>query len=108
MVYREEPVRPKETVPVMPRKPAPLGLTLDPTSDVPLHTQIGHQIRASLLHRALGPGLKLPSSRLMAAELGCARGTILAAMDQLVAEGYVVAQAGGGLPGARDPPAREL
>jgi GntR family transcriptional regulator/MocR family aminotransferase len=81
----------------MPRKTAPLGLTLDPTSDVPLHRQIGHQIRAAILDRRLAPGLKLPSSRLMAAELGCARGTVLAAVDQLVAEGYVVAQAASGL-----------
>ena len=81
----------------MPRKTAPLGLTLDPTSDVPLHRQIGHQIRAAILDRRLAPGLKLPSSRLMATELGCARGTILAAVDQLVAEGYVVAQAASGL-----------
>ena len=81
----------------MPRKTAPLGLALDPTSDVPLHRQIGHQIRAAILERRLAPGLKLPSSRLMAAELGCARGTILLAMDQLAAEGYVVAQAASGL-----------
>ena len=81
----------------MPRKTAPLGLALDPASAVPLHRQIGQQIRAAILERRLAPGLKLPSSRLMAAELGCARGTILQAMDQLVAEGYVVAQAASGL-----------
>lgn len=80
-----------------PRKAAPLGLALDPASPVPLHRQIGEQIRAAILERRLAPGLKLPSSRLMAAELGCARGTILLAMDQLVAEGYVVAQAASGL-----------
>ena len=81
----------------MSRKAAPLGLALDATSPVPLHRQIGQQIRAAILERRLAPGLKLPSSRLMAAELGCARGTILLAMDQLVAEGYVVAQAASGL-----------
>lgn len=81
----------------MPRKTAPLGLALDPTAEVPLHRQIGQQIRAAILERRLAPGLKLPSSRLMAAELGCARGTILAALDQLVAEGYLVAQAASGL-----------
>ena len=81
----------------MPRKTAPLGLALDATSPVPLHRQIGQQIRAAILERRLAPGLKLPSSRLMAAELGCASGTILLAMDQLVAEGYVTAQAASGL-----------
>ncbi len=79
------------------RKAAPLGLVLDPASRVPLHKQIGQQIRAAILERRLAPGLKLPSSRLLAAELGCARGTILLAMDQLAAEGYVVTQAASGL-----------
>ncbi len=81
----------------MSRKTAPLGLALDAASAVPLHKQIGRQIRAAILERRLAPGLKLPSSRLMAAELNVARGTILQAMDQLVAEGYLVAQAGSGL-----------
>ena len=81
----------------MPRPTAPLGLAVDPASTVPLHRQIGEQIRHAILERRLAPGLKLPSSRQMAAELGCARGTILQAMDQLVAEGYVVAHAGSGL-----------
>ena len=81
----------------MPRKSAPLGLALDAASAVPLHKQIGLQIRAAILERRLAPGLKLASSRLMAAELDVARGTVLLAMDQLVAEGYLVAQAGSGL-----------
>src|SRR6201996_1677139 len=88
----------------MPRKTAPLGLALDPASGVPLHRQIGEQVRAAILERRLAPGQKLPSSRLMAAELGCARGTVLLAMDQLVAEGYLVAQAGSGLSVATDLP----
>jgi GntR family transcriptional regulator / MocR family aminotransferase len=86
------------------RKTAPLGLALDATSDMPLHRQIGRQIRAAILERRLAPGLKLPSSRLLASELGCARGTVLLAMDQLVAEGYVVAQAASGLSVATDLP----
>lgn len=81
----------------MSRKTAPLGIALDPSSAVPLHRQIGEQVRRAILERRLAPGQRLPSSRLMAAELGCARGTILQAMDQLVAEGYVVAQAASGL-----------
>ncbi|MBS0219738.1 MAG: PLP-dependent aminotransferase family protein [Proteobacteria bacterium] len=79
------------------RKVAPLGITLDPAAREPLHRQIGEQIRRAILEGRLSPGLKLPSSRLMATELACARGTVLMAMDQLVAEGYLVAQAGSGL-----------
>ncbi len=79
------------------RKAAPLGIVLDPSPSTPLHRQIGEQIRRAILERRLAPGLKLPSSRLMAAELDCARGTVLLALDQLIAEGYLVAQAGSGL-----------
>ena len=63
------------------------------SSFVESRRQIGQQIRVAILERRLALGLKLPSSRLLAAELGCARGTILLAIDQLVAEGYVLAQA---------------
>ncbi|MBV8391627.1 MAG: GntR family transcriptional regulator, partial [Alphaproteobacteria bacterium] len=77
----------------MARKTVLLGLTLDPASPQPLHRQIGEQLRAAILERRLAPGTRLPSSRLMASELECARGTVLLALDQLVAEGYLVARA---------------
>ncbi|MBL6613160.1 MAG: PLP-dependent aminotransferase family protein [Reyranella sp.] len=86
------------------RKAAPLGLVLDPTASVPLHRQIGEQVRRAILERRLAPGQRLPSSRLMASELDVARGTVLLAMDQLIAEGYVVAQAASGLSVATDLP----
>jgi GntR family transcriptional regulator/MocR family aminotransferase len=86
------------------RKAAPLGIVLDPSRSAPLHRQIGEQIRRAILERRLAPGLKLPSSRLMAAELDCARGTVLLALDQLIAEGYLVAQPGSGLSVAADLP----
>jgi len=86
------------------RKAAPLGLVLDPDASVPMHRQIGEQVRRAILERRLAPGQRLPSSRLMASELDVARGTVLLAMDQLVAEGYVVAQAASGLSVANDLP----
>jgi GntR family transcriptional regulator/MocR family aminotransferase len=86
------------------RKAAPLGLVLDATSQTPLHRQIGEQVRRAILERRLAPGQRLPSSRLMASELDVARGTVLLAMDQLIAEGYVVAQAASGLSVANDLP----
>ncbi len=86
------------------RKAAPLGLVLDPAAAVPLHRQIGEQVRRAILERRLAPGQRLPSSRLMASELDVARGTVLLAMDQLIAEGYVVAQAASGLSVATDLP----
>jgi GntR family transcriptional regulator/MocR family aminotransferase len=86
------------------RKAAPLGLALDPTAALPLHRQIGQQVRRAILERRLAPGQRLPSSRLMASELEVARGTVLLAMDQLIAEGYLVAQAASGLSVANDLP----
>ncbi|NQW51708.1 MAG: PLP-dependent aminotransferase family protein, partial [Rhodospirillales bacterium] len=76
------------------RRAPPLGLALDPASHEPLHRQIGAQMRRAILERRLKPGTRLPSSRLMAQDLDCARGTVVLAFDQLVAEGYVVSHAG--------------
>src|SRR5579862_6946015 len=86
------------------RQAAPLGLVLDAASRTPLHRQIGEQVRRAILERRLAPGQRLPSSRVVAGELDVARGTVLLAMDQLVAEGYVVAQAASGLSVANDLP----
>jgi GntR family transcriptional regulator/MocR family aminotransferase len=86
------------------RKAAPLGLVLDTASHTPLHRQIFEQVRRAILERRLAAGQRLPSSRLMAGELDVARGTVLLAMDQLIAEGYVVAQAASGIAVATDLP----
>jgi GntR family transcriptional regulator/MocR family aminotransferase len=86
------------------RPAAPLGLALDAAAPTPLHRQIFDQVRGAILERRLAPGQRLPSSRLMARELDVARGTVLLAMDQLVAEGYVVTQAASGIAVATDLP----
>ena len=72
-----------------------MGLTLEGAGT--LHGQIREQIRRAILERRLALGARLPSSRLLAAELGCARGTVLTAIDQLVAEGYLVARTASGV-----------
>ena len=72
------------------RRVPPLSLALDPSSPEPLHRQIGEQMRRAILEGRLEPGARLPSSRQMAQDLDCARGTVVLAFDQLVAEGYVV------------------
>jgi GntR family transcriptional regulator / MocR family aminotransferase len=43
-----------------------------------------------------GAGAPLPSTRALAADLGIARNTVIAAYDQLRTEGYVTSQRGGG------------
>lgn len=62
----------------------------------PLFRQIYRQVRAAILSGTLGPSIKLPSSRAMAATLGVARASVVAAYEQLLAEGYVEARAGAG------------
>ncbi len=72
------------------------GIALDPDAELPLHRQVYAQLRAAILDGRLAPGVRLPSSRLFAHELGCARGTVLLAFDQLHAEGYLRSTGGSG------------
>jgi GntR family transcriptional regulator / MocR family aminotransferase len=55
-----------------------------------------HALRDSIRSGRLAPRSRLPSSRTLATELGLARGTVVAAYDQLVAEGYLVTRQGSG------------
>ncbi|NOK20741.1 PLP-dependent aminotransferase family protein [Corallococcus carmarthensis] len=71
-----------------------LLLRLDSRSSTALHEQLFEGIRARILAGALAPGLRIPSSRQLAAELDVARSTVLQALDALMAEGYLVARAG--------------
>ncbi|MBS0562280.1 MAG: PLP-dependent aminotransferase family protein [Proteobacteria bacterium] len=101
MVHSEGPVLPK---PIGPVAPPLVRVALDGGAGVPLRRQIAGQLRAAILERRLPPGARLPSSRRMAAELNCARGTVLAAIDDLIAEGYVVARPGSGVAAAANLP----
>ena len=86
--------------------PASSGAGRDParaSSGVDLHLdRAGPRVRASLeaqLREAvrsgrLAPGLRLPSSRSLAADLGVARNTVADVYGQLVAEGWLVARQG--------------
>jgi GntR family transcriptional regulator/MocR family aminotransferase len=53
-------------------------------------------LRDGIRSGRLGPQTRLPSTRSLAAELGIARGTVNAAYDQLIAEGYLQARTGSG------------
>ena len=53
-------------------------------------------LRRAIVDGRLASGTRLPSSHAVAAELGCARATVVAAYEQLVAEGYLFATAGAG------------
>jgi GntR family transcriptional regulator/MocR family aminotransferase len=52
--------------------------------------------KAAIHQQRLGAGSKFPSSRDLARDLGIARNTVIAAFEQLAAEGYVVTVRGSG------------
>lgn len=53
-------------------------------------------LRSAIRSGRLAAGSRLPATRVLAAELGLSRGTVSAAYDQLVAEGYLLARHGSG------------
>ena len=58
---------------------------------LPLQKQLIGRLQQAILAGRLPAGALLPSSRLLAAELGVSRNTVVIAYDHLVAEGYVLA-----------------
>jgi GntR family transcriptional regulator/MocR family aminotransferase len=69
---------------------------LDSESSSPLYRQLYERLRRAILAGNLSPGSKLPSTRGMALELGVARNTVMAAYEQLLAEGYLEGEWGAG------------
>lgn len=62
----------------------------------PAYLRLYGQIRDSILSGQLRAGARLPASRTLAEELGVSRNTVLAAFEQLQAEGYLVGRQGAG------------
>lgn len=73
-----------------------LAIALDPTSPQPLFLQIARAVADDVRRGRLHPGTKLPGSRALARSLGVHRNTVIAAYDELVAEGWLQARATGG------------
>ena len=91
------------------------GLTLDRAAAAPLHRQLYELLRSYILEARLDAGSLLPATRYLAQHLGVGRNTVIAAYDQLLAEGYLEARTGCGTwvaplprqapqPGSRDGP----
>jgi GntR family transcriptional regulator/MocR family aminotransferase len=74
----------------------PVLIALDPKSSDSLTRQIYRALRDGILAGRLVGGLRLPSTRALADDLGVSRNTVVAAFDQLVAEGYVESRVGRG------------
>lgn len=69
---------------------------LDRGAPAPLHEQLAHGLRAAILAGRANAGDVVPSSRALAADLGVARGTVVAAYEILAGEGYLLTRPGGG------------
>ncbi len=59
-------------------------------------TTLCDQLREAVRGGALRPGVRLPSTRALAADLGVSRGVVVAVYEQLDAEGYLVSRRGSG------------
>ncbi len=75
---------------------ADLLLPIDDASDTPLHRQVYQGLRDAIVQGRLLPGSRIPSTRRMAGYLAVSRTTVLAAFEQLVAEGFLVGTVGSG------------
>src|SRR5687767_3364268 len=67
-----------------------------PEAGRPVIRQVYDQVRNAIHAGALKPGGRLPSSRDLATRLGVARASVVAAYDQLLAEGYAEGRTGSG------------
>ncbi|MET0325001.1 MAG: PLP-dependent aminotransferase family protein [Ilumatobacteraceae bacterium] len=69
---------------------------LDPASAAPVWRQLYKALRDLVVDGHVLPGARLPSSRALAAALGISRHSVVTAVEQLVAEGYLVGRRGSG------------
>lgn len=69
--------------------------TLDRTAGN-LSRQVAQALREAVRNGTIAPGDALPSTRVLAASLQVARGTVIEAYEQLIAEGFLESKAGAG------------
>ena len=71
-------------------------IAIDRRAPKPLHRQIYDGYRTAIVEGSLRPGQRVPSTRVLASELGTSRIPILNAYAQLLAEGYFESRVGAG------------
>jgi GntR family transcriptional regulator / MocR family aminotransferase len=71
-------------------------IAIDRRAPKALHRQVYDAYRAGIVNRTLRAGQRVPSTRVLALELGISRIPILTAYSQLVAEGYFESRVGAG------------
>jgi GntR family transcriptional regulator/MocR family aminotransferase len=72
------------------------NLPLDRAGAIPLFRQVYARLKEAILGGALPPGAQLPPTRDLCRSLAVSRQTVLAAYDQLMAEGYINGTVGRG------------
>jgi GntR family transcriptional regulator/MocR family aminotransferase len=80
------------------------ALEVDRAGDTPVFRQIYLRLRSAILSGALRRSTKLPSTRELATQLGVSRSAVVAAFEQLLAEGYAFVRKGAGTYIAADLP----
>ena len=80
------------------------GVDLDRRRPSALATQLYEGLRRAVLRGQIRRGERLPSTRLLAEDLGVSRNTVTSAYEQLLAEGYIEAKVGSGTCVARSLP----
>jgi GntR family transcriptional regulator / MocR family aminotransferase len=73
-----------------------LLVELDRAAAEPLHRQLAAGLRDAIRTGRLTPEMRLPSSRVLAADLGVSRRLVVDAYSQLVAEGFLLGRHGSG------------
>ena len=69
-----------------------LLVTLDRDAATPLRAQLEDALRTAVRAGRLTAGERLPSTRVLAADLGLSRGVVQECYEQLQAEGYLVSR----------------
>jgi GntR family transcriptional regulator/MocR family aminotransferase len=67
-----------------------LLVELDRAAPEPLHRQLANGLRDAIRAGRLLPATKLPSTRVLAADLGVSRRLVVDAYSQLTAEGFLL------------------
>lgn len=71
-----------------------IGLRTDVT--VPMHESLYRQLRELIVSGQVPRGVRLPSTRTLADQLGCSRPTVIVAYEHLESEGYLASRQGSG------------
>src|SRR6185437_8317673 len=73
-----------------------LLVELDRAAPEPLHRQLANGLRDAIRTGRLSPATRLPSTRVLAADLGVSRRLVVDAYSQLAAEGFLLTTHGSG------------